>query len=102
VSSGPGVGAVVLVGRGEQSEERADPESFLGGAAQPESRLVRYDLAERRRSVEVEALDDYAVSADGARLAYRKAESLELKPTGLDEVVSVDLEQRTPAAPPSI
>ncbi len=31
MSSGPGGGAVVLVGRGEQSEERADPESFLGG-----------------------------------------------------------------------
>jgi tricorn protease len=49
----------------------------------------------------VEALDDYAVSADRAQLAYRKAESLEIKPTGLkqdvrepaEEVVSVDLDR---------
>ena len=48
--------------------------AVIGAAEeQPESRLVRYDLAERRRSVEVEALDDYAVSADGARLARTRA-----------------------------
>ena len=59
-------------------------ETVIGAAEeQPETRLVRYDLAQCRRSVEVEALDDYAVSADGARLAYRNAESLEIKPTGL-------------------
>ena len=69
-------------------------ETVIGAAEeQPESRLVRYDLAQRRRSVEVEALDDYAVSADGARLAYRRSESLEIKPTGVDEVVSVDLDR---------
>ena len=69
-------------------------ETVIGAAEeQPESRLVRYDLAERRRSVEVGALDDYAVSADGARLAYRRSESLEIKPTGVDEVVSVDLDR---------
>ena len=62
---------------------------MIGAAEEyPQSRLVRYDLAECRRSVEVEALDDYAVSGDGVRLAYRMAESLEIKPTGLDEVVS--------------
>ena len=78
-------------------------ETVIGAAEeQPESRLVRYDLAERRRSVEVEALDDYAVSADGARLAYRKAESLEIKPPGLDEVVSVDLDRiRVTVEPPA-
>lgn len=67
----------------------------LAGAAgeQPASRLVRYDLAERRRSVEVEALDDYAVSGDGARLAYRTAQSLEIKPAGLGEAVPVDLDR---------
>ena len=78
-------------------------ETVIGAAEeQPESRLVRYDLAERRRSVEVGALDDYAVSADGARLAYRKAESLEIKPTGVDEVVSVDLDRiRVTVEPPA-
>jgi tricorn protease len=41
-------------------------ETVIGAAEeQPESRLVRYDLAQCRRSVEVEALDDYAVSGDG-------------------------------------
>ena len=78
-------------------------ETVIGAAGeQPESRLVRYDLAQRRRSVEVEALDDYAVSGDGARLAYRSAESLEIKPTGLDEVVSVDLDRiRVTVEPPA-
>jgi tricorn protease len=77
-------------------------EAVIGAAdVHPKSRLVRYDLAQRKRVVEVEALDDYAVSGDGARLAYRKAESLEIKPTGLkqdprepaEEVVSVDLDR---------
>jgi len=69
-------------------------ESAIGPAEeQPKSRLVRYDLAERRRLVEVEGLDDYAVSGDGARLAYRIGESLEIKPVGSDEVVSVDLDR---------
>ena len=78
-------------------------ETVIGAAGeQPESRLVRYDLAQCRRSVEVEALDDYAVSADGARLAYRTSESLEIKPTGLDEVVSVDLDRiRVTVEPPA-
>jgi tricorn protease len=78
-------------------------ETVIGAAGeQPECRLVRYDLAQRRRSVEVEALDDYAVSGDGARLAYRSAESLEIKPTGLDEVVSVDLDRiRVTVEPPA-
>jgi tricorn protease len=67
-----------------------------------ESRLVRYDLAERERSVEVEGVDDYAVSGDGARLAYRNAESLEIKPTGSGEVVSVDLDRiRVTVEPPA-
>jgi tricorn protease len=69
-------------------------ETVIGAAEeQPKSRLLRYDLAQRRRSVEVEGLGDYAVSADGARLAYRIGESLEIKPTGSDEVVSVDLDR---------
>jgi tricorn protease len=74
------------------------------GAAeeQPGSRLVRYDLAERRRSVEVDALDDYAVSGDGARLAYQTAQSLEIKPTGSGEAAGVDLDRiRVTVEPPA-
>ncbi len=70
-------------------------EAAIGAAQEyPQSRLLRYDLAQRRRSVEVEGLDDYAMSADGTRLAYRIGESLEIKPTGLpaQEAVSVDLD----------
>jgi len=77
-------------------------ETVIGAAEEHPTRLIRYDLAERGRSVEVEALDDYAVSGDGARLAYRMAESLEIKPTGLDEVVSVDLDRiRVTVQPPA-
>jgi tricorn protease len=77
-------------------------EVVIGAADEhPKSRLVRYDLAKRKRSVEVDALDDYAVSGDGARLAFRKAESLDIKPADGKqgarepdgEVVSVDLDR---------
>jgi tricorn protease len=78
-------------------------EAMVGADEHPETRLVRYDLAQRKRSVEVEALNDYAVSADGARLAYRVAESLEIKPTGLEQkAVSVDLDRiRVTVEPPA-
>jgi tricorn protease len=78
-------------------------ETVIGAAEEyPVSRLVRYDLAQRKRSVEVGAVDDYAVSGDGARLACRIAESLEIKPTGSDEVVSVDLDRiRVTVEPPA-
>jgi tricorn protease len=70
-------------------------EAAIGAAEErPESRLVRYDLAQRQRSVEVEALEDYAVSGDGARMAYRTAQSLEIKPTGSEQrAVGVDLDR---------
>jgi tricorn protease len=77
-------------------------ETVIGAAGEQPTRLIRYDLAERRRSVEAEALDDYAVSGDGARVAYRTSESLEIKPTGLDEVDSVDLDRiRVTVEPPT-
>jgi tricorn protease len=78
-------------------------ETAAGAAEeQPQSRLVRYDLAEGRRSVEVEGVDDYAVSADGARLAYRTGASLQIKATGLDEIASVDLDRiRVTVEPPA-
>ncbi len=68
-------------------------EAAIGAAEEDLTRLVRYDLAQHQRSVEVEALDDYAVSADGARLAYRNGESLAIKPVGSDEVVRVGLDR---------
>jgi tricorn protease len=79
-------------------------EAMIGAAEEHPTRLVRYDLAQRKRSVEVEALDDYAVSADGAWLAYRIGESLEIKPVGGPdgEVVSVDLDRiRVTVEPPA-
>jgi tricorn protease len=78
-------------------------ETVIGAAEEyPEPRLVRYDLAQCRRSVEVEILDDYAVSGDGGRLAYRIGESLAIKPAGLDEVVSIDLDRiRVTVEPPA-
>jgi tricorn protease len=78
-------------------------ETVIGAAGESRgSRLVRYDLAECRRSVEVGVLDDYAVSGDGARLAYRTSGSLEIKPAGLDQVASVDLDRiRVTVEPPA-
>jgi tricorn protease len=85
-------------------------ETIIGAADEhPKARLVRYDLTKRKRLVEVEALDDYAVSADGARLAYRIAESLQIKPTdgkhdareADGDVVSVDLDRVRVTVEPS-
>lgn len=79
-------------------------ETVIGAAEEHPTRLIRYDLAQCERSVEVGALDDYAVSADGARLAYRIGESLEIKPAGDPdgEVVSVDLDRiRVTVEPPA-
>jgi tricorn protease len=79
-------------------------EAGVGAAEESPTRLVRYDLAERERSVEVGVLDDYAVSADGTRLAYQTGELLAIKPTGEpdEEAVSVDLDRiRVTVEPPA-
>jgi tricorn protease len=79
-------------------------EAMIGAAEEHTTRLVRYDLAQRERSVEAEAPDDYAVSADGARLAYQTGESLQFKPAGEAdaETVSVDLDRvRMTVEPPA-
>jgi tricorn protease len=68
-------------------------ETVIGAAEDQPTRLIRYDLAERKGSVEVGSLDDYAVSADGARLAYRTAQSLEIKPVGEPAAEAVDLDR---------
>jgi tricorn protease len=76
--------------------------TFGEGDGSPATRLIRYDLARCARSVEVESVDDYAVSADGARLAYRSEGSLRIKPIGGPEVGGLDLDRVrvtvTPAA----
>jgi tricorn protease len=79
-------------------------EAMIGAAEERPTRLVRYDLIQRTRYVEAEALDDYAVSADGARLAYPTGKSLEVKPAGEPdgEAVSVDLDRiRVTVDPPA-
>jgi tricorn protease len=77
-------------------------EAMIGAAEEQPTRLMRYHLAQRKRSVEVEALDDYAVSADGARLAYRTAQSLEIKPAGEPAAEAVDLDRiRVTVEPPA-
>ena len=70
-------------------------EADIGATEDKPTLLVRYDLAERERSVEVGALDDYAVSADGSRLAYRVGESLKIKRVGGsgEEAATVGLER---------
>ena len=79
-------------------------EAMIGAAEEHPTRLIRYDLAQRKRSVEAEGLDDYAVSADGARLAYQTGESLEIKAAGEPDgaAVSVDLDRiRVTVEPPA-
>jgi len=78
-------------------------ETVIGAEEYPVSRLVRYDLANRNRSVEVEGLDDYSVSGDGAQLAYLTRESLAIKPIGRpsDEAVGVNLDQIRVTVEPS-
>jgi tricorn protease len=68
-------------------------EALIGAEAPRQTRLVRYDLAQRTHSVEIEGLDDYEVAADGARLAYRTGESLLIKPVGAADAVGVDLDR---------
>ncbi|MGB6457462.1 MAG: PDZ domain-containing protein [Streptosporangiaceae bacterium] len=79
-------------------------EALIGAAEEhPKTRLIRYDLAQRKRLVEAEGLDDYTVSADGARLAYQAGGSLEITPTGDPdgEAVSVDLDRIRVTVEPS-
>jgi len=70
-------------------------EAMIGADEEYPTRLIRYDLAQRRRSVEVGALDDYVVSGDGAQLACRTGGSLEIRPAGEPDgaAVSVDLDR---------
>jgi len=71
-------------------------EALAAGADRPKPELVGYDLAKRKRSTLVGALDSFAVSADGTRLAYRKDKELTVRPVELkddDARVRVDLDR---------
>jgi len=71
-------------------------ESLVGGDEHPKAALVSYDLTKRKQHTVVEALDDYAVSGDGSRLAFRKNDEFTVKAAdakGDDEAISVDLDR---------
>jgi tricorn protease len=73
-------------------------ESLLPGEEHPKPRLLRYDLAKRKQTTAVEALDDYAVSGDGRRLAWRKDGALTIRESagsghGDGDEVAVDLDR---------
>lgn len=71
-------------------------ESTIGAdGAQLVTRLIRFDLAEQSSTVEAEGFEEYAVSADGTRLAYQDGGALRIVPIGRPDrgAVSVDLER---------
>ena len=71
-------------------------EGLIGGDEHPKSSLARYDLAKRKLSTIVEALDGYAVSGDGARIGYRKDDSIVVKAAdakGEEDAITVDLDR---------
>jgi tricorn protease len=72
-------------------------EAAIGASDEhPKPSLVRYDLEKRKRSTIVEELDDFAVSADGARLAYVDGGEVKVKASDTkddDETITVDLDR---------
>ena len=71
-------------------------ESLVGGDEHPKSALQSYDLVKRKLTTVVAALDGYAISGDGTRLAYRKDEELTIKAADAkseDDAISVDLDR---------
>jgi tricorn protease len=71
-------------------------ESTIGAdAGELTTRLIRFDLAARKTSVEAEGIDDYAAGADGTRLAYQDGGSLRIAPVGRsgDGAADIDLER---------
>ena len=71
-------------------------ETLVAGEDRPKSALLRYDLARRKLSTLVGALDSFAVSPDGKRLAYRKDRELTVRPVERkdeDESIRVDLDR---------
>ena len=71
-------------------------ETLATGEDRPKAELIGYDLAKRKRSTLVGALDSFAVSADGKRLAFRKDKELTVRPVELkdeDAKIRVDLDR---------
>jgi tricorn protease len=72
-------------------------EALIGGDEHPKPALLRYDLAKRKLSTIVEALDGgYAVSGDGTRIGYRKDGSLIVKAADAkdeEDAITVDLDR---------
>jgi tricorn protease len=71
-------------------------ESTIGAdGAELTTRLIRFDLATGKASVEAEGVDDYVAAADGTHLAYRDGGSLRIVPVGRsgDGAADIDLEQ---------
>ena len=86
-----GVAWLSRTGRGDLDER------WEGAATEPpKPTLYRYDLAQRKRTVLVEALDSYAVSGNGARIAYRTDGGLKIKAADTaaeDGAIPVDLDR---------
>ena len=70
-------------------------EALIGGEEHPKAHLVRFDLTKRKQSTLVEALEDYTVSGDGGRLAYRLDGALIVRATegSAEENITVDLDR---------
>jgi tricorn protease len=71
-------------------------ESMIGGEEHPKPALLAYDLDKRKLKTLVDALDDYTVSGDGTRLAYRKDGELTVRasaPGGGEDAIGVDLDR---------
>ncbi|HEX4791691.1 MAG TPA: PDZ domain-containing protein, partial [Actinospica sp.] len=71
-------------------------EGLVGGEEHPKAALQSYDLTKRKLETVVAALDDYAVSGDGGRLAYRKDGELTIKAADAkdeDDAITVDLDR---------
>ncbi len=72
-------------------------EAAIGASDEhPKPSLIRYDLEKRKRSTILEELDDFAVSGDGARLAYSDGGELKVKASDAkddEDAVAVDLDR---------
>ena len=72
-------------------------ESLIGAEDKhPKPSLQSYDLTKRKLNTIVEALDGYAVSGDGTRIAYSKNGELTVKAVdakGDDDAITVDLDR---------
>jgi tricorn protease len=72
-------------------------ESLVGAEDEhPKPALQSYDLAKRKLTTVVEALDGYAISGDGTRIAYRKDGELKVKAHDAkddEDAITVDLDR---------